>query len=287
MTAPTTLPAGPPALGFELSADAQRSSDGWLTRELVVPLGLDGPPGILQGGLAAGITGAVARAGDRFGAPWTAIDARLHAPTPLGCSLAARVRPTVAAARYDVELRDGDTLLVSAEVELAGHDPSPRAFDLLELATVPVPPPEPQDAFPTCWVCGSAPVHPHAQRLHPRHVGHDAISIPWVADEVLGDGDGVIDPLVVSAVLDCPTVWASIEHVRSLGHTGALLAGYHLRVFSDARVMEPLRTVARLDDADGRKVRARGGLVDEDGVLYAVASAFHVSVAAVPSLAPA
>jgi hypothetical protein len=287
MTAPTTLPAGPPALGFELSTDARLDADGWLTRELVVPHGLDGPPGILQGGLAAGITAAIARAGDRFGAPLTAIDARLHAPTPLGRALAARVRPTDVAARYDVELRDGDTLLVSAEVELAGHDTAPRAFDLLELATVPLPPPEPQDAFPTCWVCGSAPVHPHAQQLHPRHVGRDAVSIPWVADEVLGDGDGVIDPLVVSAVLDCPTVWASIEHVRALGHAGALLAGYHLRIFHEARVMEPLRTVARLDDADGRKLRARGGLADEDGVLYAVSSAFHVSVPEVPSLTSA
>jgi hypothetical protein len=257
-----------------------------LTRELLVPAGLDGPPGILQGGLAVGVTAAVARAGDRFGAPLTAIDARLHAPTPLGRPLAARVRPTEAAARYAVELRDGDQLLVTADVELAGHDPAPRAFDLLELASVPLPPAEPQTAFPTCWVCGSAPVHPAAQRLHPRYVGRDAVSIPWVADEELGDGRGVIDPLVVAAVLDCPTVWAAIAHIRALGHTGALLAGYHLRVFGDAPVMEPLRTVARLDDASGRKLRARSALVDEDGVVHAVASAFHLAVAEVPSLTP-
>jgi hypothetical protein len=287
METDTTLPIGPAGLGIELGADAHVSADGWLTRSLVVPPGLDGPDGILQGGFAAGITVGIARAADRFGAPLTAVDARLHAPTPLGRHLAARVRPTASVARYEVEVRDGGRLLVSAEVELAGHDPSPRAYDLLELGTVPLPAASPQTAFPRCWVCGSAPEHPLAQRLHPRYVGDDAVSIPWVADEALGDARGTVDPVVVAAVLDCPTVWAAIRHVHALGHTGALLAAYHLRILHDAPVMEPLRTVGRLDSADGRKLRARGGLVDEDGVLYAVSSAFHLSVAEVPTLTPA
>jgi hypothetical protein len=287
METDTTLPIGPAGLGIELGADAHVSADGWLTRSLVVPPGLDGPDGILQGGFAAGITVGIARAADRFGAPLTAVDARLHAPTPLGRHLAARVRPTASVARYEVEVRDGGQLLVSAEVELAGHDPSPRAYDLLELGTVPLPAASPQTAFPRCWVCGSAPEHPLAQRLHPRYVGDDAVSIPWVADEALGDARGTVDPVVVAAVLDCPTVWAAIRHVHALGHTGALLAAYHLRILHDAPVMEPLRTVGRLDSADGRKLRARGGLVDEDGVLYAVSSAFHLSVAEVPTLTPA
>jgi hypothetical protein len=279
-----TLPAGPPALGIELAADAHVSDDGWLTRTLRVPSGLDGPPGILQGGFAAGLSAVIARAADRFNAPLTSIDARLHAPTPLERDLDARVRPTDTVARYAVELRAGEQLLVSAEVELAGREVTARAVDLLELATVPLPAPSPQHEFPTCWVCGSAPVHPHALQLHPRYVGGDAVSIPWVAEEVVGDADGRIDDLVVSAVLDCPTVWASIRHVHSLGHRGALLAGYHLRVFHDAPVMAPLRTVGRLDRADGRKLEARAGLVDEDGVIYAVSSAFHLSVAEVPAL---
>jgi hypothetical protein len=279
-----TVPIGPAGLGIELGTDGHVSDDGWLIRSLLVPRGLDGPTGILQGGFAAGVTVGIARAADRFGAPLTAVDARLHAPTPLGCHLAAKVRPTASVARYEVELCDGEQVLVSAEVELAGHDPSPRAYDLLELGTVRLPAASPQTAFPHCWVCGSAPEHPLAQRLHPRYVGGDAVSIPWVADEVLADARGSVDPVVVAAVLDCPTVWAAIRHVHALGHTGALLAAYHLRVFHDAPVMEPLRTVGRLDTADGRKLHARGGLVDEDGVLYAVSSAFHLSVAEVPTL---
>lgn len=279
----TLLPTGPPDLGLELSADATVSTDGWLVRELHVPLGLDGPPGILQGGFAAGLCVPIARAADPHGAPLTSLDARLHAPTPMGRTLQARVRASDAAARYEVETRDGDTLLVSAEVELAGHEPVARAFDLLELAGVPVPPPTPQHAFPTCWVCGPEPTHPLGQRLHPRYHGDDTVAIPWVADDVLADGRGMIDPVVVSAVLDCPTVWASMGHVRSLGHRGALLAGYHLTMFRDAPTMEVLRTVARFDGADGRKIRARGALVDDEGVTYAVSSALHISVPEVPS----
>jgi len=283
----TSQLAGPPALGFELGADATVSDDGWLVRDLLAPPGLDGPPGILQGGLSVGLAIAIARTADRFGAPLTAVDAHLYAPTPLGKPLHARVRASAGAARYEVETRDDDTLLVAAAVELAGHDPAPQAADLLELATVPIPPARPQEAFPTCWVCGPRPAHPLGQRLHPRPRGEGVVVTPWVADELLGDERGVIDPLVVSAVLDCPTVWAAIHHVHALGHTGALLAGYHLRLFHDARVMEPLRTVARLDDVDGRKIRARSALVDEDGVTYAVASAFHLSVPSVPSLGEA
>lgn len=280
----TTISLGPDALGLSLAADATVSADGWLVREVHAPAGLDGPPGILQGGFASGIGAAVAAVADPFGAPLTSLQMRLHAPTPLGRPLQARVRAAEAPARYEVETRDGDTLLVSGEVELAGHETSARAYDLLELATVPLPEPQPQHEFPTCWVCGPEPTHPHGQCLHPRYVGDTAVSIPWVADEALGDARGVIDPLVVAAVLDCPGVWASIRHIHDHGYVGCLLAGFQLTMFRDAPVMEPLRTVARMDEAEGRKIRARSALVDEDGVTYAVASAFHIGVTEIPTL---
>jgi hypothetical protein len=285
MTTPE-LAAGPSDLGIRLGADAAVSSDGWLVRDLAAAPGLDGPPGILQGGLSAGVAVAIARAVDRFGAPLTSLDARLRAPTPLGRPLQARVRPADGTARHEVETRDGDTVLMSAVVELAGHDAAPQVYDLLELATVPLPAAVPQQAFPTCIVCGPEPTHPFGQRLHPHPYGDEAIVTPWVAGEELGDARGVIDPLLVSAVLDCPTVWAAMGYLRSLGHVGALLVGYRLQFFHDAPVMEPLRTVARFDGGEGRKIRARSALVDEDGVVYAVASALHLGVSQVPSFEP-
>lgn len=274
---PSMVPAGPDVLGLRLGADAA-IRDGWLVRDLYAPPGLDGPPGVLQGGLAVGVTMAVARLADRFGAPVTAVDARLHAPTPLDRPLQACVRPSQDTARYEVETRDGDQLLVRAEVELAGHEVAPRAYDLAELGRVPLPEPQPQDRFPACWVCGPQPSHPHGQRLHPRYHRQGEVSQPWVADDVLGSDGGVIDPLVLAAVLDCPTVWASIHEVDRLGMAGPLLAGLHLRFFRDAPVMEALRIVARYDDADGRKLRARSAVVDEDGVTYVTAAALQIGV---------
>ncbi len=276
MTSPI-LYAGPEALGFELSADAS-VTDGWLEREFVAPPGLDGPPDVLQGGFSAAVTMAAARLADRFDAPVTSLEARLHAPTPLGRTLQVRVRPTEQAARYEVESRDAGRLLVSAEVELAGHEPAARAFDLLELATVPLPEAQPQYIFPTCWVCGPEPSHPHGQRIHPRLHREGEVSQPWVADDELGTDRGVVDPVIVAAVLDCPTTWACMHQVEALEMAGPLLAGFHLRFYRDAPVMEPLRTVARFDDADGRKLRARSALVDEDGVTFAVAAALQVAV---------
>jgi hypothetical protein len=280
----TPLPlAGPAALGFEVGADVVPAEDGWLVRDLFAPAGLDGPEGILQGGFAAGIACAGARGIDRFGAPLTSIHAQLHAPTPLGRWLQLRARFTDRAATYEVETRDAGRLLVSAEVELAGHDPAPRSFDLLELADVPVPSVGHQDAFPRCFVCGAHPTHPRGQRLLPRWHTPDAVVIPWVCDDDLGP-TGTVDPLVVSAVLDCPTVWSAWQVIAGRGDTGALLARYHLRFFRDAPVMEPLRTVAHLDQADGRKLHARGALLDEDGGIYAVSSALHISVPEVPQV---
>ena len=278
----TPVPVGPPVLGITMAAQAE-VVDGWLVRDLEVPEGLDGPDGILQGGFAAGITIDAARAADRFGAPLTAVDARLLAPTPLGRTLQVAVRPTDTTATYEVQTRDGDRVLVAATVELAGYDPSSQAYDLIELASAPIPQGRAESPFPHCFVCGNEPHHEHGLRLLPAWVGEGRISIPWVCDEDLGDETGIIDPLVISAVLDCPTVWSAWHEVEANDWQGALLAHYHLRMFGDAPVMDPVRTVARFDGLDGRKIRARGALVDEDGIVYAISSALHIGVAELPA----
>lgn len=277
------LTVGPPVLGITMSPEPD-VVDGWLVRDLALPSGLDGPIGILQGGLAAGLAIEAARAADRFDAPLTSVDARLLAPTPLDRTLQVAVRPTDTTARYEVETRDGSQVLVAATVELAGHDDAPRIGDMIELAHVPIPDVRRDTPFPHCFVCGADPRHPHAQRLLPAWAGEGRVSIPWVCDEELGDEQGLIDPLVVSAVLDCPTIWSAWHEVDANGWAGGLLAHYHLRVFADAPVMDALRTVARFDAADGRKLRARGALLDEDGIVYAVSSALHIGVAELPSL---
>jgi hypothetical protein len=280
----TSIPLGPPTLGLALAADVA-VEDGWAVRGLHVPDGLDGPPGILQGGLAAGLGIGIARLADTHGAPLTSVHARLHGPTPLGASVRARVRGGDGVGRYSVETRAGDAMLVSAEVELAGHDPAPLALDLLDLATVPFPEPVPQDAYPTCFVCGPNPRHPAGLRLHPRPGVADTIVQPWIPDAAFaGDRAGVVDPLLIAAVLDCPTVWAGFQRLQQAGFAGALLAGYHLQMFRDLPVEEPVRVVARWDGLDGRKGRARAALVDEERTIFALATALHIAVKELPAL---
>lgn len=277
----TWSPTGPNALGFELAADP-RVADGWLTRGLRVPTGLDGPDGVLQGGFASSVGLLAARAADRFGAPLTRVVARLHAPTPLGRDLDLDIRDSdEGAAIYDTRLRDGGTLLVSSTVELAGHEPAPRIGDLTELAHVPLPPGEPQEVFPHCWVCGADPVHPAGQRCVPGWHG-SAVVNPWMADDDLAGDEGSVSEVVVAAMLDCPGVWSAMPALQEAGYLGCLLAGFELRVFQSVPTMEPVRLVARTDEIDGRKVRVRSGLVDEDGVLYAAASALHIAVREIP-----
>ncbi len=274
---------GPEVLGVGLG-DATDIEDGWLVRDLVVPDGLDGPPGVLQGGFAAGMLMIAARAYDAFGAPITAVDARLHAPTPLGATHTVRVRPTYDPARYEVELRDAERLLVSGVVELAGHDPAPHAHDLTELAAGPRPESRPQERYRACWVCGSAPSHTHAQRMYPAWRSDDIVVSTWLAEDELATPGGHVDPFVVAALLDCPGAWAALPTTDALGYAGVVLASFHLRFVRDAPVMEPLVVPGRLDAVEGRKLTARTALVDEDGVVYAVASALHVAVKQLPDL---
>lgn len=274
------LRLGPERLALRLGAEASRDADG-AARHVVQPAShLHGPRGVLQGGLAAGLLAEVARHGcERHRAPLTMFEARLHAPTPLAQELTATCRE-VAAGHFEAATYHGDTPLVTGHVEIAGHDIVPHVGDLAALARVALPEPTPQMSFPDCVVCG--PDNPEGLHLLPGWHTDTAVVTPFLPEEDLADDHGRLDPLVVAAVLDCPTVWASLTAIRANGHAGALLAVYHLRVFVDAPVMEPLRTVAIHESADGRKIRARSALIDEDGVVYAMARALHVSVPTLP-----
>jgi hypothetical protein len=209
----------------------------------------------------------------------------LHAPAPLEQDLTVALRPADGVARHEVELRSDEQLLVSAVVEHAGRDQAPAIPDLAELALGPLPELVLHDEYPHCFVCGPESAHPHAQRCAFGHVGDDAVVLPWLVDDALADPGPTIDPVLVAAVLDCPGVWAATPTLLESGFAGCLLGGMEVRWYRDAPVFEVLRLAARFDGLDGRKVRVRTALLDEDGLVYAVASALHVAVTEVPSLA--
>jgi hypothetical protein len=297
--APSTagLPApdhsiGPEVLG--LRGGPAHLEDGWHTLALSAAPGLDGPPGVLQGGLVAGLAVELARTIDRGGAALHGVDVRLEAPTPLGQPLTGRVRPLAGTALSEVELWSGAQRTASATVELTGPRPLLDAADLVELAAGPLTRPEPSELYPTCFVCGPHATHPAALHTYPRWVGPDRVSIPWIPEESLADVDAraqvrahampVVADLVVAAALDCPTAWASLGAVQSAGYPAMLLGTLRLRMGGAVEVLDPLRITARSDGIAGRKVRARSALIDTDERVLALADVVHVAVVQLPTV---
>jgi hypothetical protein len=274
---------GPAALGITVSAPVV--ADGWTWWALDVPLGLDGPPGVLQGGLVTGLTAALAQRIDAFGAPLHAVTARLEAPTLLGHGLVARARPSEETAVHEVEWWAQGRRLVQARVELTGVDPLHAVGDLVALADGPLPEPRPDPLYPSCFVCGPGATHPAALHTYPAWVSPETLSIPWVPDAaVASEGTDHVDPMVIAAALDCPTAWAAIDAVRRAGFVGVLLGTMRLRIAAPVEVADPVRITARLDAIDGRKARARSAIVDSDGRVLAMVDATHLAVRALPEV---
>jgi len=272
---------GPAALDIRLGAPAV--ADGWTWWALDVPLGLDGPPGVLQGGIVTGLTAALAQRIDPHGAPLHAVTARLEAPTLLGHRLVARARPGEDAGVHEVEWWAQGRRLVHSRVELTGVDPLHAVSDLVALADVPLPEPRPDPLYPSCFVCGPGATHPAALHTYPAWVTRETLSIPWVPEAAVAvDGTDRVDPIVVAAALDCPTAWAAIDAVRAQGFVGVLLGTMRLRVAAPVEVADPVRITARLDAIDGRKARARSAVVDSDGRVLAMVEATHLAVRALP-----
>jgi hypothetical protein len=272
---------GPVGLGLRVGAPVH--DRGWTWCSLIAPLGLDGPPGVLQGGLAAGLAIDLARAVDPHGAPLHALTSRLEAPTRLGTPFLGRVRPAQIAGWYEVETWQDGRRLVCSTVELTGQDPLHALGDLTVLAEGPPPPPRPDPLYPSCFVCGPSATHPLALRTAPAYLAPDRLSVPWIPDERLGTEQQVAE-IVVAAALDCPSAWATIAAARSVGYSAVLLGSMRLQVAGAVEVLDPVRVTARMDSADGRKLRARSAVVDTDGRALAVLDALHVAVRTLPDV---
>jgi hypothetical protein len=279
------VPIGAPTLG--LRASPPLAADGAVWWALAIPPDLDGPPGVLQGGLVAGVLLALAGAIDPFGAPLHHLEVRLEAPTPLGAVVHARATP-LAPGLHEVELFAAGRRTARAEVDLTGADPLSAASDLRALAAAPLPRPEPSLLYPGCFACGPAAAHPAALHAYPGWVADDAVLLGWVPDPILADPDRPdrIDAAAVAAVLDCASAWVTMRPVTARGDAAVLLGTLRLRLAGSVEPLDPVRVAARLDLLDGRRARARSAVVDTDGRVLALVDAVHVTVRALPDLAP-
>ena len=268
------------SIGMELSAPREGEAGSVVT--LRAPAGLCGPPGVLQGGLSAGL--ALLAVGRVTGEDVVSgsLRARLHLPTPLEEELEVVVSPGAAGREHEVRTMVAGQPAMTATVSSGRPHGDLDDRGLVELATVPLPTPEDQTMTPTCWGCGDGPMQPDGLRLVPAWHGPDAVCVRLAPTSTHTRPDGALDPLTVAAALDCPTLWAAIGHVRARGDATGLLGGYHLDLHRPVPADRALRVVARADAPDGRKLRTRGALVDEEGTVFAVSNALHVSVPRMP-----
>lgn len=263
---------------------------------------LCGPPGVVQGGLAAALLAGTATAAT--GATVTRVAARLHHPTPTATPLAVTLWPASIDDAADLgvdsssgiwagavtpadEQDDGEATLVRGHVLVDGRPGDPDDHDDLVAIAMrdPLPRPQAVPAAPDCVVCGAR--NDRGLHLFPGWFSDGAVVEAWEGDgEVAGPGGMFVRPEVVAAVLDCPTVWATRDHCRANGFGGALLGGFDVTWYSRLPVGESVRIAAVLDHADGRKMSARAAVVGADGLVYAVASALQIGVTTMPGADP-
>lgn len=224
----------------------------------------NGPEGIANGGLAAGL---VARQVD------VPVAVRLSKPVPLETDLTV-VQADVAD-RWDV--RDGDLVVASASkaAELTLAPPLVPSYEEAVNAAKTYPGLG-SPRFSGCFVCGAG--RPNADGLSifsGRLAQPNMVAAPWTPATDLADAHGQVRSEVVWAALDCPGYFAAFADQRY-----ALLGELSVRVDAPVIAGEPYVVLGWTIAHEGRKRRAGTALLDTEGRCLAVGQATWIEVAA-------
>lgn len=268
---------------------------------LTFPPRFAGPPGTVNGGLAAG---ALACAGLRTvhhegtDAAVTRVVIRLQRPVPLATVLHAKV--DYLDHGLSVALRQGDDALATATVDVArlpaaprpGDDlpisvPSDRAaeVDLMAETDDPGRPPFHEETgdhpIPGCFSCG--PGNPQGLQIFPRFAGHGQTWASWQPDPAFADphAGGALASTVIASALDCSSgICLPLEDQRELLRLDQffLLGSLEVRFLRMAPidVRGGYKVVARSRGRDGRKFYGLSALCDAAGTVYATADAIWI-----------
>lgn len=268
--------------------------DGRIEREVFPERSHQEPRGYLHGGIAASILVGAARLTDLGPGEVSSVSVSLHRPTPLGVPLLASTqrgdddRHTVEVQHVlptDTEDDIVETTLTGT-VKTQGLSEAPDLADVRQLAIAPVPEPEEHELFAGCYVCGQD--NPEGIQLLPGWHAEGRVITSFFPDEryVEGDRKGEVSPVVVPALLSCPTLWACRHQLEALDLPGALLTEFEVNFHEHAQVSTALRTVGFEGESDGEKLRGVSALVDENGRVYATAFATWVAVEQIPEREP-
>jgi len=223
---------------------------------VVVPQTHIGPPAIGHGGYVAGL---LARriAGTA--------QVTLRRPTPVGVEL-----DLVDAGAGRWELRHGDDLVAEAEPASLELDvPTvPSVADALAAEAGSPSRWDERGVHPTCFGCGLARADDEGLRVAvgPLEVdGVRQVAAVWRPPARLADGDGVVDPQLVLAALDCPGAMAWIVDGTFAGLLGRIVSEQVGPVRAEVEHVVTGWQIER----DGRKLFAGTALAAADGEVLA------------------
>ncbi|MBW3593675.1 MAG: hypothetical protein KY396_08260 [Actinobacteria bacterium] len=216
-----------------------------MSATLVIPQRFNGPPESANGGYAAGAV-----------ATFLGADAEvtLRHPPPLERPL------EVARSDSGIEVRDGETLVASAErVEWELELPEPVSLAEAEAARKRYAGFE-HHAYGTCFTCG--PDRADGLAIFPGPVtGRELVAAPWVppAEDM--------PPEIVWAALDCPSGWA----IDTFNREGVLLGRIAARIVGTVETGVPYAVVGWGRGAEGRRREAGSAIFTAEGepVAYA------------------
>lgn len=219
-----------------------------------------GPPGSANGGYTCG------RVAAHVGNP---AEVTLRDRPPLGQPL------NVERHGDQVHLVHNQTLVAEGvAAEPAVQVPARVSFDAATEVSAPI---SPEDhPYPECFVCGPLRSPGDGLRIYPGRIeDRDVFAAPWIPDESLDRGDGVVDNVFMWAALDCPSGFATIL----LGPRSPIILGrLTAQIIESVAVGERLVVVGAPISRDGRKRFAGTAIFSERGDVKGLAHATWIEL---------
>ena len=226
-----------------------------------------GPPESANGGYACGVAAGFVEPGDG------AVAVSLRTPPPLDHPLEVE-RDDAAGAR----VLDGQTLVAEAQRVPAPALELPEPVEFAEAIEAGARCPWGENhPYPMCFTCGPDRHPPEALHLLTGPLaGREVIADGWDAHPSLGDEDGIVDPRIVWAALDCPTGNGSFFFQPPAGPP--LLARLTARLLAPVRAGERYVVMGWPLAYEGRKHWGGSALFDSDGEAVAVAEGLWIEL---------
>jgi hypothetical protein len=180
------------------------------------------------------------------------------------------------------ELRDGETLVV--EVAPASFEldvPGPIELDRARVAAASHPVAEPENhVYPHCFTCGPGRDPADGLNVFVGRVDGNAglLACAWSPDPAHANSDGRLDPELIWAALDCPTIWATEALGEPIGATFRVLARQRVEIAGSVSTGEACVVSAWPISRDGRKYLSGAAIHGADGELLARCEALLIEV---------